>query len=89
MRIAGVNVATFVNSTAALARAGHVGGGPPERDEVVTLTEASALQIEACVEMDVARGKVRGGTLLRGFGRVLSAVVLARRTVSKPISAPW
>lgn len=89
MRMAGLSVATFVNSTAALARAGHVGGGSPERDEVVTLTEASALQIEACVEIDLARCKVRGGTLFRRLGRVLSAVVLAGRAVLKPISAPW
>lgn len=88
MRIAGVNMATFVNSTAALARAGHGDGGLPERDEVVTLTEASALHIEACVEMDVARGKVRGGTLLRGLGRTLSEVMMAERVVSKPTSAP-
>lgn len=91
LRIAGVKLATFVNSTAALARAGHAGRGLPERDELVTLTEGSALQIEACAEMDVARGKVRGGTLCQWFGERMCCRRLRRpqSTASKPLSTPW
>lgn len=61
MRAAGVTVVTYLNSSAALARAGR-GEGPLQQqvqDTVVTLTDTSAREIEVCAEMDVARGKVR------------------------------
>lgn len=66
MRAAGVTVVTYLNSSAALARAGHGEGsfGQEMQDEVVTLTDTSVREIEVCAEMDVARGKVGG----RGCG---------------------
>lgn len=62
MRAAGVTVVTYLNSSAALARAGRgeVSLRQERRDEVVTLTDTSVREIEVCAEMDVARGKVRG-----------------------------
>lgn len=59
MRAAGVTVVTYL---------GHGGGsGLPDEDPqdmhdaVVTLTETSAREIEACAEIDATRGNVSGG----------------------------
>ncbi|CAM9169048.1 unnamed protein product [Ectocarpus fasciculatus] len=54
MRAAGVTVVTYLVSSASLAREGY-GQGSSQQD-VVTLTEASARQIEACAKMDIVRG---------------------------------
>lgn len=58
VRAVGVRLATYLNSSAALARADLRFCSLSERDEVVTLTEASAREIEACLEADVVHGKV-------------------------------
>lgn len=66
IRAAGVTVATYLNSSAALVRAGRGGGSLQQevQDTVVTLFDTSAREIEVCSEMDVNRGKVgrKGGT---------------------------
>lgn len=56
MRAAGVTVVTYLVSSASLARE-ECGQGSSQQD-VVTLTEASARQIEACAKMDIVRGTV-------------------------------
>lgn len=58
MRAAGVTVVTYLVSSASLARE-EGGRGSSQQDVVVTLTEASARQIEACAMMDIVRGTVR------------------------------
>lgn len=62
VRTGGVTVVVYLNSSAALPRAGPV-EGLPQQDVGVTLTETSVRQIEACVELDVVGGKVRRATL--------------------------
>ncbi|CAM9600860.1 unnamed protein product [Ectocarpus sp. 4 AP-2014] len=55
MRAAGVTVVTYLVSSAPLARE-EGGRGSSQQDVVVTLTEASARQIEACAKMEIVRG---------------------------------
>ena len=54
---------TYLNSAAALARAGVGGGGFSEPGQLVTLFETSARDIESCVEIKSADCKV--GRLMR------------------------
>lgn len=58
MRAAGVTVVTYLVSSASLVREG-CRRGSSQQDVVVTLTEASARQIEACAKIDTVRGTVR------------------------------
>lgn len=54
MRVPGVKVATYLNSSAGVVRAGS-----EEADKVVSLTEASASEIAVCARVDLPNGKVR------------------------------
>ncbi|CAM9786929.1 unnamed protein product [Hapterophycus canaliculatus] len=56
IRAGGATVVVYLNSSATSPRAGSA-EGLPQQDVVVTLTSASVRQIEACVEVDVVRGK--------------------------------
>lgn len=58
IRASGVTIVVYLNSSGALPRADTV-EGLPLQDVVVTVTETSVRQIEACVEVNVVSGKVR------------------------------
>ena len=60
-RVAGVKVVVYLNSAAALSRAGVGVGGFSEPGELLTLFESCVKEVEGCVELDFARWKVRGG----------------------------
>lgn len=85
VRVAGVKVATYLNSSAALARAGLSDGSL--RDSVATLTEAFAQEIECCVEIDVVGGKVllmygSSATVYTKYSTLRSAVQCCVTTVT-------
>lgn len=68
-RVAGLKVVVYLNSAAALARAGVGVGGFSEPGQLLTLFETCVKEVEGCVELDFARWKVRGDRGRGGKGR--------------------
>ncbi|CAM9710976.1 unnamed protein product [Pylaiella littoralis] len=93
IRAAGVTVATYLNSSAALVRAGRGGGSLQQevQDTVMTLFDTSAREIEICSEMDVNRGKfflaVKAATIQLLDKSLLQAASTATSLSSSPIDS--